>query len=630
MRRSLISLIAVLLLSPAVRPACAQAEPPVAATIETTLRTADGKIRQFAFDGALDTYFATAQPIGADDHFTLVFDRPVTVTALAVLTGQPDGSGKLDSGALEVSEDGTTFTTIAPFLEGEARAQSKGRQVRAVRLKPTGAGTQPFAIREFAIESSPKVAVFQYPIEFTLDVSDAPEMKEWGEKVVRICERQYAMINDELKSDGFKPPHLVTMELKNSYKGVAQASGSRITGAVKYFKAHPDDVGAMVHETAHVVQRYRTGNNPGWLVEGIADYVRFFKYEPGRLGRIDPERARYNGSYRTSAAFLAFVAENHDKEIVRKLNKALREGEYREDNFKVLTKKTVQELDEEWRKALRQSARAQAEGPGLQAQAGAPKTAKIVLVAGSNFFKPGEHEYVADCAVLADLLKQTPGVVPVLALDWPKDPETFAGARAVVFLFDGGDKHALLQDGRLAQVQKLVDAGVGLVHLHQVIDYPKDLGARARGWMGATWEKGYGQRAHWISEFKAFPEHPVCRGVAPFKIDDGWIYKLKFVPGLKGITPLLRTVSPRAPAGKEPGDEAIVSWAYERPGGGRSFTFTGCHLHSSFAEEGYRRFLVNGIRWTAGVDIPSTGAPVALAPGELNKYLEKRPAPKGK
>jgi len=258
------------------------------------------------------------------------------------------------------------------------------------------------------------------------------------------------------------------------------------------------------------------------------------------------------------------------------------------------------------------------------------KLAKIVLIAGSNAFKPGEHEYVAGCAVLMDLLRQTPGVFPVLALDWPKKPETFPGAKAVVFFFDGGDKHALLKGDRLAQVQKLADAGVGLVHFHQAIDYPKDLGERARGWAGAAWEKGFSQRAHWVADFNTFPEHPVCRGVTPFKIDDGWLYKLRFVPEMKHVTPLLRTVSPKAPATPKPGNDAIVSWLYERPGGGRSFTFTGCHLHSSLGVEGYRRFLVNGILWTASVDIPASGAPVALTAADLNKYLEKRPPMKDK
>src|SRR5712691_11109940 len=83
------------------------------------------------------------------------------------------------------------------------------------------------------------------------------------------------------------------------------------------------------------------------------------------------------------------------------------------------------------------------------------KLTKIVLVAGSNFYKAGEHEYIGGCAVLMDLLRQTPGVFPVLALDWPKKAETLAGARSVVFFFDGGDKHGLLKGERLAQMQKL-------------------------------------------------------------------------------------------------------------------------------------------------------------------------------
>src|SRR5439155_19358824 len=131
------------------------------------------------------------------------------------------------------------------------------------------------------------------------------------------------------------------------------AGAGHIVGWVKYFKGHPEDVGAMVHETVHIVQQYRTRNNPSWLVEGIADYVRFFKYEPGKVGPINPDRARYNGSYRVSAAFLAYLTEKYDKEIVRKLNRLMREGEYREEAFKALTGKTVQELDKEWRAALR-------------------------------------------------------------------------------------------------------------------------------------------------------------------------------------------------------------------------------------------------------------------------------------
>ena len=263
-----------------------------------------------------------------------------------------------------------------------------------------------------------------------------------------------------------------------------------------------------------------------------------------------------------------------------------------------------------------------------------PKAAKVVLIAGSNYFKAGEHDYIAGCAVLADLLKQTPGVAPVFALDWPTKPETFAGAKAVVFLFDGGDKHGILKGDRVAEVQKLAEAGVGLVQLHQSVDYPKDHADRGREWAGGAWEKASGQRAHWVHEFKNFPDHPIFNGVGPYKIDDGWLYQNRFVEGKKGVTPLLRTVNPTGSA-KESDDAAIVAWAFERGVGqsstvklARSFTFTGGHLHASFAEEGYRRFLVNGILWSAGIRVPATGAPVKFDPAELPKYLSVPPAKK--
>lgn len=262
-------------------------------------------------------------------------------------------------------------------------------------------------------------------------------------------------------------------------------------------------------------------------------------------------------------------------------------------------------------------------GVTLEEQPKDPKLAKIVFIAGSNFFKPGEHEYIGGCALLMDLVRQTPGTFPLLALDWPKDPKTFENARAVVFFQDGGDKHAMLKGERMAQLQKLADAGVGFVMLHQGVDIAKDNGDVMRSWMGAAWEKGHSQRAHWVETFDTFATHPVTRGVKPFKIDDGWLYKLRFTPALKGVTPITHAIS-----GKGKKIDAlqylIVCWAYERPNQGRSFSFTGCHLHVSFAEEGYRRLLTNSILWTAKVDIPEAGAPVALTRAELNAYIENR------
>lgn len=326
---------------------------PILATIETTLKTSAGQIRQFAFDGQAETFFASADKPGPQDHFTLVFDQPIEAKSISVTTGQGGEQDQLDHGSLQISVDGKTFESLVDFSDGNASAGALGKRIQAIRVQLTKEHEHGLAIREFTVETESPLTHFLYPIEFTIDVTGAPEMKEWTEKVARICERAYPLINSELKSEGFIPARQISLTMKRDYDGVAFASGNRITGSVKFFQDHPDDVGAIVHETAHVVQNYRSRGNPGWLVEGVADYVRFFKFEPEKKRRLDPNRAHYNGSYHTTASFLVFVTEKYDKQAVLKINQQMREGKYSAAIFEQLTGKTLQELDDEWRASLK-------------------------------------------------------------------------------------------------------------------------------------------------------------------------------------------------------------------------------------------------------------------------------------
>lgn len=337
-------------------PAIASDPKSVRATVESTLPTDSGRIRQFAFDGDETTYFASVRAPSAEDHFTLVLDRAVIAKSIAILTGKPDGSNVLESGTLELSDDGETFRERGKVDRSVLTMSLQWARIRAIRIRPGAKLECPLVVREIKLASEPAVQMCKFPVEFTVDVAEAPEMKSWAENAARVCERNYAMINEELKSDGYQPPRHVRMSLKKSYRGVAMASGDRITGSVRYFERHPDDIGAMVHETVHVVQRYRgpgSERNPGWLVEGVADYVRFFKYEPGHLGPINAEKAHYNSGYRVSADFLAYLIEKYDRQLVLKLNRLMREGNYSDEVFKELTGKSVQDLDDEWRATLK-------------------------------------------------------------------------------------------------------------------------------------------------------------------------------------------------------------------------------------------------------------------------------------
>ena len=203
----------------------AAAHRPVAATIETTLTTRGEQIRQLAFDGDDASFFESNEPPGADDHFTLVLDRPVRLRSIAAVTGRADGGDAVRAGTLEVSADGTTFRELARFAGGTARGGPADGTVRAIRIRP-GPADGPIAIRELTIDSDPPVATFRYPVEFVVDTADAPDLKPWAESTARACERAYAMINDELGSDGYRPPRRIALALTTSYPGVAKMSGT--------------------------------------------------------------------------------------------------------------------------------------------------------------------------------------------------------------------------------------------------------------------------------------------------------------------------------------------------------------------------------------------------------------------
>jgi type 1 glutamine amidotransferase len=265
----------------------------------------------------------------------------------------------------------------------------------------------------------------------------------------------------------------------------------------------------------------------------------------------------------------------------------------------------------------------------IEVQPTDPKAVKIVLIAdAAKDHPPAEHEGFAGNALLAKMLQQTPGIATVMVQDgWPKNPQTLQGARTVVFYMDGGGKQTTI--AHAAEIQKLVDAGVGIVHLHQVIDYPTEPGTQAMTWLGGVYDAKSGSaRGHWDESFTEFPEHDVTRGVEPFKLNDGWILKLKFVPEMKGITPILRTeqLAPKVKPDKPiTGSENIVCWTYNRPDGGRSFVLTGAHNHRTWALPGLRRLVTNGILWSAKVEIPKGGAPIEMDPEDLMTNLERKP-----
>jgi len=258
------------------------------------------------------------------------------------------------------------------------------------------------------------------------------------------------------------------------------------------------------------------------------------------------------------------------------------------------------------------------------------KVTKIVLVAGRKSHRSGEHEFFAGCALLMKLLQQTSGVFPVMARDgWPRNPQTFEGAKSVVFFMDGGGGHPIIQKDHREVVQRLMDQGVGFVNLHYAVEYPKSQSDHVLQWLGGYYETGYSTNPHWKAEIKTLPEHPITRGVKPFALQDEWYFNIRFKPEQEGVTPILKAVPPddkrgTAAAREHKGREEILAWAFNRANGGRSFGFTGAHFHKNWGDENFRRLVVNAILWTAKLEVPPDGAPVEMRPDELNRNLDRK------
>ncbi len=266
---------------------------------------------------------------------------------------------------------------------------------------------------------------------------------------------------------------------------------------------------------------------------------------------------------------------------------------------------------------------------------------KIVFVAGPPSHGYAEHEHYAGCVLLANALKEGLKNVDTVVHKngWPKEPEAFDDADAIV-VFSSGAKHQILLP-HMEQVAKLMQRGVGLTCLHWAVEAPKGpQGDQLKDWIGGYFETFWSVNPFWTAEFKQFPDHPICRGVKPFSISDEWYYHMRFVADQDSVTPILSAIPPESTRQGKDGPHSgnptvrsrqgvpeVVAWARVRPDGGRGFGFTGGHYHWNFANDSFRTVVLNGIAWTAKLEIPAGGVPSKKPTIEELEANQDKPQP---
>ena len=214
--------------------------------------------------------------------------------------------------------------------------------------------------------AAPCVVEVQNSTELVFDTSAAPDLRKWTEEKFAPAIREWVVkLSDLMASDGWTPPKDITFTFVNtdgSAPAWARAATRKVCLNAKWFRGNlgGQALGATIHELTHIMQAYESeGQNaencPTWAVEGFADYVRWMLFEPESNGcgfvLKNPVRYHYDGSYRITAHFFAFVESRHPGTL-KKLNAALRDHSFDNGKFwKAATGKTVEALDAEWRLA---------------------------------------------------------------------------------------------------------------------------------------------------------------------------------------------------------------------------------------------------------------------------------------
>jgi hypothetical protein len=204
--------------------------------------------------------------------------------------------------------------------------------------------------------------------QIVMNTTAAQDLTEWAEKeLAPVAIEWYPKLVKALPSNGYEAPKRVTIVFKEGMGGTPAATGGTVVNCnIEWYRRNlkGEAKGATVHELVHVVQQYgrarRTNANPsqtpGWVTEGIPDYLRWFKYEPeshgAEIGRNGLSRARYDGSYRITANFFNWASDKYGADLIPKLNAAAREGTYDEALWKKWTGRTLPELNDDWKGSL--------------------------------------------------------------------------------------------------------------------------------------------------------------------------------------------------------------------------------------------------------------------------------------
>lgn len=202
-----------------------------------------------------------------------------------------------------------------------------------------------------------------------------------------------------------------------------------------------------------------------------------------------------------------------------------------------------------------------------------------------------------------------------LAVDATEDAQRFtpgnlARYRAVVFLLTSGD---VLDDAQQAAFERYIRAGGGYAGVHSAADTESDW-----AWYGRLLGTHFRTHPQIQQAVVAVANrtHPSTAGLPRTwtRVDEWYSFTRNPRPSVRVLARLdERTYSPGEGA---MGADHPIAWAHAFQGG-RAWYTAGGHTDESYGESLFRKHLIGGIRWAAGMTPPVLGRATATVRGRL-------------
>jgi type 1 glutamine amidotransferase len=263
---------------------------------------------------------------------------------------------------------------------------------------------------------------------------------------------------------------------------------------------------------------------------------------------------------------------------------------------------------------------------GLTALAAQPK--RLLLIGqGPDGHPPGTHEYMAGQKILQHCLKPVDDIsTEVVSADepWSDGPEKLKHVDGVVIFVSEGAKWASADQRRLQALAGLASRGGAIIGLHWGIGCKEAAPIPAFLSLLGGCHGGPDRKYQVLQKatLEVAGKHPITTGLKDFATREELYYQLKFVnagapakqptnagtPAKQALTPILQS--------EIDGAKHTVSWAWQRPDGGRSFGFSGLHFHDNWQKPEYRRLVTQAVLWSFDLPVPEGGVNVDV-PKEL-------------